>query len=118
MKLKLDENIPLSLKGTLTEMGHSVHSVFDESLNGRPDPDLWAACQLEDRFLITQDIGFSNPLNYPIFTSAGVLVLRLKDDSRENLIQKITWAFNTEDIAAWSGQLVVLSDHKLRVRKF
>lgn len=66
MNLKLDENIPLALKGILGDLGHSVHSVFDESLNGRPDADVWAACQSEHRFLITQDIGFSNPSNYAI----------------------------------------------------
>ena len=60
MKLKLDENIPVSLVEALTLLGHDVHTVAGEGLIGRADQEIWTHCQLEDRLLITQDLDFSD----------------------------------------------------------
>ena len=64
MKLKLDENIPISIAEVLTPLGHDVHTVTGEGLIGRADQEIWTHCQLEDRLLITQDLDFSDSLNH------------------------------------------------------
>ena len=58
MKVKLDENIPVSLVEALTLLGHGVHTVIGQGLTGRTDREIWTQCQLEDRLLITQDLDF------------------------------------------------------------
>jgi predicted nuclease of predicted toxin-antitoxin system len=58
MKIKLDENIPVGLKGILGDLGHEVDTVPDEGLEGRIDPDIWTAAQAAGAFLITQDLDF------------------------------------------------------------
>jgi predicted nuclease of predicted toxin-antitoxin system len=60
MRLKLDENIPASTAIRLTALGHDVHTVLEEGLSGRPDNDVWQAAQTEARFLVTQDLDFSD----------------------------------------------------------
>jgi uncharacterized protein DUF5615 len=60
MKIKLDENLPLGLAVALRELGHDVHTLFDEQLAGQADADIWDATQKESRFLVTQDLDFSD----------------------------------------------------------
>jgi len=60
MKIKLDENLPLHLATSLEDLGHDLHTTSSESLAGRVDLDIWRAAQAESRFLITQDLDFSD----------------------------------------------------------
>jgi predicted nuclease of predicted toxin-antitoxin system len=61
VKIKLDENIPVSLVRVLAVRGHDVETVNAEGLVGRKDQEIWSRCQAEDRLLITQDLDFSDP---------------------------------------------------------
>jgi predicted nuclease of predicted toxin-antitoxin system len=117
VRIKLDENLPLALQGGLGALGHDVHSVFDENLAGEPDDKIWHACSLEDRFLITQDLDFSDTRKYPPGTHAGIMILRVADDSRENLIRLVFQAFAEHDISAFQHALVVVTDVKIRIRQ-
>lgn len=58
MKIKLDENLPASLVGTLARLGHDADTVVDEGLKGEPDEVVWPAAQNDGRFLVTQDLDF------------------------------------------------------------
>ncbi|HXU50156.1 MAG TPA: DUF5615 family PIN-like protein [Candidatus Binatia bacterium] len=60
MRIKLDENLPLRLAIRLKSFGHDVHTVYDEHLVGHADNDVWETAQKESRFLITQDLDFSD----------------------------------------------------------
>jgi predicted nuclease of predicted toxin-antitoxin system len=60
MKIKLDENLPLRLATLLKDLGHDVHTLHDELLLGHADTEIWGATQKESRFLITQDLDFSD----------------------------------------------------------
>jgi predicted nuclease of predicted toxin-antitoxin system len=60
MKIKLDENLPLRLAALLKDLGHDVHTPHDERLIGHADAEIWDAAQKESRFLITQDLDFSD----------------------------------------------------------
>jgi predicted nuclease of predicted toxin-antitoxin system len=117
VKIKLDENLPLALQNGLAARGHDVHSVFDEDLAGEPDERIWEACSAEERFLITQDLDFSDARKYRPGTNAGIMILRLVDDSRENLIRVVLQAFTEQDIGSFERALVVVSDVKIRIRR-
>ncbi len=60
MKIKLDENLAHQLAVALQNLSHEVDTVFDEGLVGHSDVEIWQAAQNESRFLITQDLDFSN----------------------------------------------------------
>jgi len=60
MKVKLDENIPVRLAGDLAILGHDVDTVASEGLKGKPDGAVWSAARRDERFLITQDLDFSD----------------------------------------------------------
>lgn len=117
MKIKLNENLPDSLLLELRTLGHDVDNVEMERLNGRPDPEVWAGAQDSGRFLITQDLDFSDIRRFAPGTHAGLLLVRLAMPGRLALLEHIGGVFRNEDVAAWAKCFVVLSDHKLRVMR-
>jgi len=117
MQIKLDECVPTAAARSLLLMGHDVHTVREEGLNGSPDDAVWKAAQLERRFLITTDLDFSNVRQYRPGSHAGVLLLRLKDEGLSSMTRFLEWLFANHDIQKWSECFVVASDHKVRVRK-
>ncbi len=60
MKIKLDENLPERLVAELSALVHDVDTVRAERLAGRDDTDVWQVTQAAERFLVTQDLDFSD----------------------------------------------------------
>jgi predicted nuclease of predicted toxin-antitoxin system len=60
MRIKLDENLPVHLAAILTNLHHNVHTIAEENLSGKSDREVWEAAQQDERFLITQDLDFSD----------------------------------------------------------
>ena len=117
MRIKLDENLPATPSPLLGKLGHSVSTVADEGLGGSPDSVIWLAAQSEARFLITQDLDFSDLRTFAPGTHHGILLVRLHPPSRQALSERIMAAFSTEDVEAWLGCFVIVSSRKIRVIK-
>ena len=117
MKIKLDENLPDRLVAVLTGLGHNVDTVRTEQLTGRADPDVWSAAQAAQRFLITQDLDFSDVRRYTPGTHAGLLLVRLTRPGRKALFERISTVFRTEKVEDWTGCLVVATEQKIRIRR-
>ena len=117
MIIKLDENLPERLVATLQALGHDIDSVRAERLAGHDDADVWHAAQTEGRFLITQDLDFSDLRRYAPGTHAGLLLVRLAQPGRDALLARVAMLFATEPVETWGGCLVVATDHKVRVRR-
>ena len=115
MRIKLDENLPEGLIGALSRLGHHVDNVRMEGIAGRDDGVVWAAAQSESRFLITQDLDFSDVRHFAPGTHCGILLVRLPTAGRLELIERIQKVFSGPDAADWERCFVVLSEHKLRV---
>jgi predicted nuclease of predicted toxin-antitoxin system len=117
MKIKLDENLPVRLATALKDLGHNVHTLHDESLLGHSDAEIWKATQKESRFLITQDLDFSDVRHFEPGSHHGILLVRLRSANRRNLIERIGELFQKENVSEWSGCFVVATDRKIRVLK-
>ncbi|HWC12665.1 MAG: DUF5615 family PIN-like protein [Actinomycetota bacterium] len=81
MKVKLDENLPVSLGEVLAAHDHDVDTIIAEDLVGYPDAEVAAAVLTDGRLLITLDKRFGDIRAYPPGTHPGILVLRLADES-------------------------------------
>lgn len=117
MKIKLDENMPATLATVLTACGHDTDTVPEEDLTGKPDPDVWRKTQQADRLLITQDLDFSDIRQFRPGSHHGLLLVRLVNPSRQNLIEQVTSAFKTEAVETWRRCFVVLTERKIRIRR-
>lgn len=117
MKLKLDENLPESLVAALAALGHDVDNVRLEGLVGRSDPDVWRAAQQEGRFLITQDLDFSDVRQFRPGTHHGLMLVRLRVPGRRALAARVAEAFRSADAGSWSHCFILLTDAKLRTHR-
>jgi predicted nuclease of predicted toxin-antitoxin system len=117
MKFKLDENLPRQIALRLRMGGNDVHTTDAEGLSGCSDSDLWNAAQREGRILITQDLDFSDVRRFAPGTHAGLVLLRLRSPSRRRLIERVEDILRSEDISNWSGCFVIVTEHKVRIRK-
>ncbi len=117
MRIKIDENLPAILVDVLAEFGHDAETSPSEGLAGKSDEDIWAAAVAAGRFLITQDMDFSDMRRYTPGTHPGILLVRLRDPSRAVFVERLSQILRTEDIADWEGCIVVTTEHKVRVRR-
>jgi len=117
VKIKLDENLPERLVPELAALGHDVDTVRAEHLTGRSDNEIWQAAKSVGRFLITQDLDFSDVRRYVPGTHGGLLLVRLAQPSRNALVARVVLLFTTESVDRWKGCLVVATDHKVRVKR-
>src|SRR6476646_5812502 len=110
MKIKLDENLPVGLRTILADLLHDVHTVADENLSGSSDHQVWEAAQRDARFLITQDLDFSDLRRFAPGTHQGILLVRLRYPDRQSLIQRVRDVFQYEEVSGWAGCFVVATD--------
>ena len=115
MKLKLDENIAASAAARLRAIGFDTDTVIDEGLSGHADEDVWRAAQAEGRFLVTQDLDFSDTRKFAAGTHHGILIVRLPDDEQWRIGDFLVGWFSTSDVRSWSGCFVVATPTKVRV---
>ncbi len=115
MKIKLDENMPASLVPALAALGHDVDTVPSEGLAGSDDPSVWTKSQQAGRFLITQDLDFSDLRAFSPGTHEGILLIRLRSPSRRVLYEHVRSIFQAEDAETWRGAFVVSTESKLRI---
>ncbi len=112
MKLKLDENLPEVLIGELTALGHDADNVRSENLAGESDSRIWQAAQRAERFLITQDLDFSDLRQFAPGTHHGLLL-----PGRLALARRIQQVFASEAVEDWKPCFVLLTDIKVRVHR-
>lgn len=115
MRFKFDENIPADFRPEWLLM--DCDTVVQEGLSGADDETVFGAAQGANRFLITQDLDFSDIRRYLPGTHAGILLLRLRDPSRRQLVERLETIFRLEDVASWDKCFVVATESKIRVRR-
>lgn len=117
MTIKLDENLPATLAHDLTNLGHDCDTVPGEALQGQPDPIVWEAAQRAGRFLITQDLDFSDTRRFRPGSHHGLMLVRLAAPGRHALAERVRGIFATEAVDQWQRCFVVATDRKIRVRR-
>lgn len=105
MKLKLDENLPARLAAVLRSLGHDVDTVPQEGLSGMVDAEVWRSAQEAGRFLITQNLDFSDIRRYAPGTHHGLLLVRLRVPGRLALTERIRALFTREAVERLEGLL-------------
>ena len=116
MLFKLDENIPRDVIAVLAPHGHRADTVVDEGLGGRPDPVVMDTCRAEGRAVITLDVGLGNIKAYPPHNFAGIIVLRLRSQSRDAVVSIVTGLVPLLDREELTGKLWIVDETSVRVR--
>lgn len=117
MRFKVDENLHAEVADLLRQNGHDAVTVYDQQMQGQVDDDVAAVCRQEGRVIVTQDLDFSNVLTYPPEDYAGLVVLRLHDQSRPSVVavvSRLIPLFATKSIA---GCLWIVDETGVRIRQ-
>lgn len=116
MRFKVDENLHPDAAELLRQNGHDAFTIFEQSLRGRADAAIAAVCRNERRALVTLDLDFSDVRAYPPADYAGIVVLRLVDQSRpavQRVLQRVVPLFATEPLV---GHLWIVEEAQVRIR--
>lgn len=116
MRFKVDENLHDEVAELLRQHGHDAVTVYDQHMQGQPDEIVAAICRQEGRAVVTQDLDFSNILAYPPHDYAGIIVLRLHDQSRPAAVKAVSRLIPLFATEVLTGSLWVVDEIGMRVR--
>jgi len=115
MKLKLDENLGKTAATLFQSAGYATQTARGQGLSKAADREVIAACQSEQRCLVTLDLDFGNPLLFDPANYAGIAVLRLSPrPSHPDLLDAcntLIGALKKRDIA---GRLWIVQRGRIR----
>ena len=117
MKVKLDENLPISATDLFEKLGIGAETVLSEGLGGAGDDSVAHVSHSEDRVLVTLDTDFADIRTYPPADYPGFIVLRpaLQDiDSILNLLQRVVPRIEEEFTV---GSLWIVEEGRIRIRE-
>ncbi len=107
MKIFVDENIPLVTVKELILRKYEVIDIRGTDDQGISDEIIWQRAQDLKCLLITTDKGFAIHRDED---HCGVLIIRLKQPSRQKIHQRILQALNRYTPEQWPGLMVVMRD--------
>jgi predicted nuclease of predicted toxin-antitoxin system len=113
----VDENLPRELAQHLRSAGHDAVHVYEVTLRGAADERIFSYAQDQVRCIITADLGFGNPYQYPP-PHAGIVVARLPDslstDSRTRIIDQALITLQGTDL---HNLLVTVEPSRVRIHR-
>jgi len=116
MRFKIDENLPIELIGILKTAGYSGMTASEQELNGKPDSKVINKCREEEYILVSLDLDFADIRLYPPEKYAGLIIIRVKNQDRHNIIEtfrKIMPNLKHENI---KGTLWIVDENSIRIR--
>jgi len=116
MKIKLDENMPISLAFVLRSAGHDVTTVPEQNLSGEGDPLVLETATKEGRLLMTFDVDFGDVRAYPVRSHAGVVVFRLHDQRWAVLKETAERLLTSGLLERLEHGIAIVNENRIRVR--
>ncbi len=88
----VDENLPQALASWLRSQGFWAEHIAQASLRGAPDDRVFRYAQQQGAILVTRDKGFGDRRRFPSGTHCGIVLLRLRDWRRRNILNRLQGA--------------------------
>jgi predicted nuclease of predicted toxin-antitoxin system len=117
MRLKIDENLHDDVADLLAGDGHEVETVHTEGLRSCGDQVLADHCRAEGRTLITLDLDFADIRAFPPRLHAGMIVLRLGNQSRAHVLHVMSGLLSLLQREPLIGRLWIVSESNVRIRE-
>ena len=116
MLFKVDENLHAEAAELLREAGHDAMTVFEQGLRGRGDRQIADVCRSKQRAIVTLDLDFSDIREYPPADYAGIIVLRLLDQSRQSILRTLEQVLPLLAVEPLVGYLWIIEEGRVRIR--
>ena len=116
MRIFCDENILVETEACLRSIGHDVSSIREVGLLSASDQEILAEAIRQDRVLLTYNADFSDIRLFPLGTHAGIIRLRVSEQTAECLHPLLERALRELAGRDISGKLVTLNRTGVRIR--
>ena len=117
MQFKIDESVHSEAAALFRRHGHDAVTVHDQGLRGASDSRVAEVSRREGRVLVALDLDFADIRTYPPAEYRGLIVLRVKDQSRPaalSVLERILPLLATEPLV---GKLWIVDETQVRIRE-
>lgn len=115
MRVKIDENLHPDAAVAFRARGLDALTVRDQGMRGHRDADIASVCQAEGRGIVTLDLDFADVRLYPPQSYAGLLVLRLRHESRAHVLKVLNRILDLLDTESPVGHLWIVEEERVRI---
>lgn len=115
IKFLADENIATRVIEALRNEGFNVLSVYEEKFSGIDDEKILKFAQEQKRIILTHDKDFGNLIRQPYQPHDGVILLRLRNQSPQNVINHLIPFLKRVKPSKIKNRLVVFQEGKIRI---
>ncbi len=115
LKILADENIAPSVTAALRKEGFNVFSIYEEKFSGVSDEEILKLAKKEKRIVLTHDKDFGNLIHQPGLFHGGVILLRLRNQSPQNVISFLITFLKKIKTGKIKNRLVVFQEGKIRI---
>jgi len=115
IKFLADENIAFRVIETLREEKFNVLSIYEEKLSGLSDEKILRMAQRQKRIILTHDKDFGNLIHQPHQLHSGIILLRLKNQSPQNVINHLIPFLKKIKLDEIKNRLVVFQEGRIRI---
>lgn len=117
MRFLGDMGIASSTMRWLKTQGHDAKHLRDEGLQRLPDDEIFAKAEIEERIVLTCDLGFGD-----IAVAAGkalpsVIIFRLQDERPANVNQRLEVILREVATELKDGAIISVDEYRYRVRR-
>ncbi|PTX95353.1 hypothetical protein DB345_13840 [Spartobacteria bacterium LR76] len=106
----LDENFPRSASGFLEEQGHEVYDIRSLGLRGAADTKIVSEALELGAVILTTDRDFFHTLHHNFPDHAGVIVIAVRQPSREAILSRLRWFLTNIPPSQLPGRAFQLRD--------
>lgn len=114
-RFKLDANLPVEAAHLLGTAGYDAVTAEAQALALAPDPRIAGVCAAEGRALVTLDTDFSDIRSYPPDKSAGLIVLRPRNQSKPAILGLLSEVVKVLSTESPTGRLWIVEPKGLRI---
>ena len=117
IRIKVDEDLPNEVAHVLSSAGHDARTVVEQGLTGAADELLWNVVEQERRWLFTADKGFASAEAFPLGVQGGIVLLRLRRESRAGYVRLTELLLKDVNVETASGSIIVVTPDTIRIHR-
>lgn len=117
MKLFLDENLSPQHATALRATGYDACAAVEVGLSGATDEQILQFAVEAGRVVVTLDADFANVIRFPPGRTLGVVRLKVHPPTERRISEAIRRSLELLQDTDIAGCLVVVDDHKIRIRR-
>ncbi len=117
MKFLADHCLSQRTVHYLRETGFAITTLKELDKHKLSDPDVLSLAIERDEILITEDKGFGNIFDYPLYSHKGIIIIITRTRKREMLHSILKKFLSESSFEEISGKLITIEDNLVRIRQ-